>query len=257
MTIDKKQVARQFSRAAQTYDDVAEVQRLIASKLIESIPADSQGTLVDLGCGTGTALAQIARVHPQLKLVGVDLAPAMLEIAQHNAPTAEFILGDIEQTNLANSCTDIVFSSAALQWCNADLAVREIHRLLNDNGILLISTLGPGTLQQIRQAWTDVCPEINRVHELVPGDKIKTILDAHKFQKIEIQEQRHDVNFPTVDALLNSVRKLGATYAGSDRKQHPVSKADYRRFHERLAELAGDKPTLTYQCINFSATKRV
>jgi malonyl-CoA O-methyltransferase len=255
MTIDKTQVARQFSRAANTYDSVAEVQQKMASQLIDSIPADAQGTLVDLGCGTGTALAQIARKHPHLNLVGVDLAPAMLEVARRTAPTADFILGDIEQTNLAAGCANIVFSSAALQWCDANLAVQEIHRLLIPGGRLLASTFGPGTLQQIRQAWTDICPAVNRVHELAQDDELMAVLKACNFQEIEMSQKRHDVHFPSVDAMLSSVRKLGATYADSDRKQHSVSKSNYRRLLERLSELAGDQPTLTYQCIKFSATK--
>ena len=56
----KRDVARSFSRAAQSYDSVAELQRRVADRLLASLPDCRDKRLVDLGCGTGYSLPALA-----------------------------------------------------------------------------------------------------------------------------------------------------------------------------------------------------
>src|SRR5437016_11786886 len=39
--------------------------------------------VLDLGCGPGNTVIEMARVRPDAFLVGLDLSPKMLELAQH------------------------------------------------------------------------------------------------------------------------------------------------------------------------------
>src|ERR1700730_1553745 len=48
--------------------------------------------VVDLGCGTGHLLAALNPAHG----VGVDMSPAMIDIARRNHPDLEFVVGDVE-----------------------------------------------------------------------------------------------------------------------------------------------------------------
>ena len=95
MKLAKQQIARQFSRAAGTYDLAAQLQNEMASQLIDAIPADLKGTLVELGCGTGWALEQIAMLD-RFELTAVDIAPGMIEVAQQRVPSATFHCCDLE-----------------------------------------------------------------------------------------------------------------------------------------------------------------
>ena len=36
-------------------------------------------TLLDLGCGTGLELEEIFRIHPDIKVIGIDLTQPMLD----------------------------------------------------------------------------------------------------------------------------------------------------------------------------------
>lgn len=40
-----------------------------------------KGPVVEIGCGTGQIAAELLAAHPSLRYVGVDLSPAMLEVA--------------------------------------------------------------------------------------------------------------------------------------------------------------------------------
>ena len=53
--IDKQAVAASFSRAATTYDQVAELQRSVGSNLLARLPESLEvERLADLGCGSDT-----------------------------------------------------------------------------------------------------------------------------------------------------------------------------------------------------------
>ncbi len=69
---------------------VAPVYRYIATLCSPEIPY--QGTAVDLGCGTGRFATYLAKIRPDIKIVGLDLADNM--IAYGNKKLAEDGLSD-------------------------------------------------------------------------------------------------------------------------------------------------------------------
>ena len=52
--------------------------------------------VLDLGCGTGGLLAALKPAHG----VGVDLSPAMVDVARRSHPNLEFVVGDVEDPAL-------------------------------------------------------------------------------------------------------------------------------------------------------------
>lgn len=69
--------------------------------LAASCPARPGETIVDLGCGIGTAALCVARRVPETRCVGVDLQPTLIAYAQENAAAnglddrVRFLVGDI------------------------------------------------------------------------------------------------------------------------------------------------------------------
>ncbi len=67
--------------------------------LAASIPARSGDTVLELGCGAGTALFCLARRVPGLTLTGIELQPAYANLARRNAArnglTAEIVTADL------------------------------------------------------------------------------------------------------------------------------------------------------------------
>ncbi|MGL5497450.1 MAG: methyltransferase domain-containing protein, partial [Aeromonas sobria] len=119
-SVDKAQLARRFGAAACHYDAHAHFQQEVGQALLELMPSRPVGSELtvsglDLGCGTGFFLPQLAnRCH---QLVGLDLAAGMLAQAALRGSGARLLCGDAEQLPFANDSCDRVFSSLALQWC--------------------------------------------------------------------------------------------------------------------------------------------
>lgn len=110
-------------------------------------------TVLDLGCGTGNhALALAAREY---RPVGVDLSPAMLEIARQKATAAgrfiPFIAGDIRSFEVEGQFDAAVFMFAVLGYLTetADVlrALKRARAAIRTGGVLAFDVWnGPAVL---------------------------------------------------------------------------------------------------------------
>jgi len=159
LTVNKADVARSFSEAASTYDQVAALQRQVADSLLARIPDLSFPSIVDLGCGTGVVASQLAERDATEAVFGLDIAEGMLNFARQHFPQSnlQWCGADAENLPLQNESVELVFSSLAVQWC-ADFqqVCNEIMRVLKPGGYCLLATLGPNTLRELRSAWQQV-----------------------------------------------------------------------------------------------------
>ena len=254
MRLGKQQIARQFSRAAATYDEVAQLQCEMADRLIERIPLDANGTLVDFGCGTGYALEQLA-AFPRLERVGIDLAKGMIDHARARVGPIRLIMGDLEQTELADNSIDIAFSNAAIQWCDAKTSFAEMARVLKPGGLLLASTFGSGTLREWKSAWHSIRDQNQRIHDFESDQRLRNALVETGFEGIEIALETRLLNFFSVDELFQNVKKLGATNAAPDRATGMLGRQKYfelRQYFEQQLEIAGSI-TISFVCIFIAA----
>lgn len=103
------------------------------------------GHVLDVGTGPGRLLVEIARARPDAEVTGVDVEPAMVELAQR-AARAEG-LGErvrVEVANVAELPLEAFSVDAAVatltvhHWPDADRAVRELVRVVRPGGSLLV-----------------------------------------------------------------------------------------------------------------------
>jgi SAM-dependent methyltransferase len=135
------------------YDEpVLRYHRLVATEVAAAAPPD--GTVVDMGCGPGQTLGQLARLRPDLKLTGVDGDSTCLELARTRASKATLLEGDIQTLDgLRFDDVDIVYSSHALE--HLAHPVDALHRwadLLNADGVLIVAV--PNSHQPIFLAFS-------------------------------------------------------------------------------------------------------
>ena len=103
---------------AQTYDRYTDERSRPFFDLLARVGATDPAEVVDLGCGTGSGLAEMARRWPSAQLVGVDSSADMLAGVREELPaSAGVTLIEAEaQTWVPETEIDVLVSNALLQW---------------------------------------------------------------------------------------------------------------------------------------------
>ncbi len=208
---DKRQVAASFSRAARSYDSVAELQRTVGHQLLQQVPDDLQPQhWLDLGCGTGYFSRVLAPQFAGASGLALDIAEGMLAHAQPQGGAEHFIAGDAEKLPLRCGSGDLIFSSLALQWC-ADFSsvLSEAARVLRPNGVLAFSSLCVGTLRELRDSWqaVDGFVHVNRFRQF---DDYQRYAASSGLQLLSLQARPETLYFPDVRSLTHELKALGA-----------------------------------------------
>ncbi|WPP00329.1 malonyl-ACP O-methyltransferase BioC [Pseudomonas sp. HR96] len=210
----KRQVAASFSRAAATYDSVAELQRAVGGQLLARLPADLQPERwLDLGSGTGYFSRTLGQRFAGGQGVALDIAEGMLRHArgQARAGTAvAYIAGDAESLPLQGASCGLIFSSLAVQWCEDFAAVlSEAWRVLPPGGVLAFASLCAGTLHELRDSWAAVDGQVhvNRFRAL--GDYQRLCADSG-LQVLSLEALPHVLHYPDVRSLTHELKALGA-----------------------------------------------
>jgi SAM-dependent methyltransferase len=138
-------VAGDYTRLAARYAeeladelDAKPLDRALLAALVEQ--THGLGPIADLGCGPGHVSAHLAGLGA--KVVGIDLSPGMIAIAQSREPTLEFRIGDLRELPVGDGeCGGIVafYSLIHLSPSDRAAAYREMHRVLAPAGRALIA----------------------------------------------------------------------------------------------------------------------
>jgi malonyl-CoA O-methyltransferase len=213
--ISKHKVRRAFDRAANSYDAAAVLQKEVCRRLLDKLDYIrlSPQLVLDAGVGTGEAVAPLMRRYKKSRLVALDLSEHMLSKALAHGGLLrkpELVCADIEQLPFAANSFDLVFSSLVLQWCN-DLSatMRELLRVLRPGGLLMFSTFGPNTLQELRACWQQIDDAVH-VNQFTDMHDVGDELLRSGFADPVMEAEVITVNYEAVDVLMADLRAIGA-----------------------------------------------
>jgi ubiquinone/menaquinone biosynthesis C-methylase UbiE len=153
--------------------------------------------VIDLGSGGGfDCFLASKKVGPTGKVIGVDMTPAMLELANKNAlkgnyTNVEFMFGEIEKLPLSDSIADVIISNCVVNLStNKEAVFKEAARVLKVGGRLAISDIVtttelPDIIKQDINLYTGCITGATKV------DSLKLIMESAGFGdiKIDIKEE--------------------------------------------------------------------
>ena len=248
---DTRQVRRAFSRSAASYDAAAALQHAVEARLLESLDYLDDPVLqrappqrvLDLGCGTGRASAAMQKRWPKAQVLSLDLALPMLRQARAGSkrwrlPEAGWlsnpfvqrprqVCADARALPLAEASVDVLFSNLCLQWVDdLDGVFAGFRRVLRPGGLLLVSTFGPETLWELREAFAqaDAAPHVSPFADVAGfGDA----LVRAGFRQPVIDRDLDITRYPDLAALMRELRAIGATNALASRRATLTGRARF------------------------------
>ena len=143
--LEDPEIAQAFNRVA-SMPQMRLLRRYVARRATTLAPG--QGQAVDLGCGPGHLVFELARQAPELRVTGLDLSAEMLAEARRQSRSVglgdrvSFELGDVEQIPFEDNSLDLVISTLSLHhWPDPVAVFDEIDRVLRPDGVFLIFDL--------------------------------------------------------------------------------------------------------------------
>ena len=253
-TINEQDVAHRFSKAAVQYNSIASVQRIIAKQALANLPIDLQGTVLDIGCGTGIHTQTLA--NKGAAATGVDIAEGMLAQARKMYSDPIFVEGSAVDLPFSDSQFSTVFSSMALQWVSdTRLVANEIARVLKNGGIAELAIMVAGSFSELKTARK--VAQLPQAETYMPT----TAQWVNGFKQSGLSLQRvitkdYVDTHCNIMSLLRSVKGVGAGETG--RKQPPLTRRDIKKLAMAYSNMSGveSKLPLTYRVSHFRLEKR-
>ena len=234
---DPRQVRRAFSRASATYEASAALQHEVEARLRESLDYLEDrvpDTVLDLGSGPGHASTAMRRRSPHARIIAMDIAMPMLRQARPRSgwnplqKPIERINADARALPLADGSVDVLFCNLCLQWVeDLSAAFAGFRRVLRPGGLLLVSTFGPDTLQELRAAFAAADDRVPHVSPFAPIAEFGDALMHAGFRDPVLDRDVFVHGHDDLPALMRELRALGATNALAGRRQTLTGKARF------------------------------
>jgi ubiquinone/menaquinone biosynthesis C-methylase UbiE len=198
--------------------------RPFAEQLVARLAPNRGDSVIDVACGTGI-VARVAReqLGPETRIVGVDVAPAMLAVARTVDTTIEWRQGNA--TSLPVGATEqftVLTCHQGLQFMpDKPAAIREMRRVLAPGGRVAIATwCSLGDTPGVRELNAVVERHVGRIddsrHSFGDANALKQLLVEAGFGDVHVGTLAHDVQFADggLFARLNAMAAIGMSEKG-------------------------------------------
>ena len=243
--MDKGEARRAFARAAPRYDEVAVLQREIGQRMLERLDLVrlTPRVILDVGAGTGVATTALCRRYPKARVIALDFALPMLQATRRRGTwlrKPRCICADAEHLPLADMTVDLIYSNATLQWCNdLEHTFREFLRVLRPGGLLMFTTFGPDTLQELRASWSEADDQVHVSPFLDMHDVGDALVRAHWAEPV-MDVERITLTYRDTAALMRDLKVLGAHNVHAQRHRGLTGKGRLRRMQQAYERFRND-----------------
>lgn len=187
-------------------------------RAIEALGPGLGDVVLDIGCGAGQTLLQLAeRVGAEGQVIGVDVAPLLLEIAKRRTASlaqVRLIQADAQLLDLPAESTDAVFSRFGVMSFNDPVAAfANFRRILKPSGALAFTcwrSIQENELDRLPLAAVGVQAAIDESpFSFADAERVRRTLERAGFRAILIQAHDEKVSSGDLDAMTWVLLKVG------------------------------------------------
>lgn len=199
----------------------------LLGKDLKVIPFRGRGRLLEIGCGTGAGL-DYQRLYG-FTVGGVEMNPYAVEVA-HSRYHLDVRLGTLEEVKFLDRAFDTIHMSHVFEHLLEPVTtLREMHRVLDDHGLIILKLPNIGSLSAKRFGPYWLGLDLPRhLYHFTPST-ITRLLEQHGFA---IQAIRQDVG---AWGWWRESRRIQAQHAGQPLPREPWWRTSLDQVRERLA----------------------
>jgi SAM-dependent methyltransferase len=171
--------------------------------------------VLDVACGTGVVARHAADVvGPAGHVSGIDLNPAMVEVAREKAHAIEWRVGDAGSLPYDDGSFDVVLCQSALFFFpDPARAVIEMARVLRPGGVVALQTYagldeqpayGPFVETVVRHAGDDARTLLGTYWSQGDVTELRSLLEGAGLEPTHASSVLGHVTFPSVDAFVHT-----------------------------------------------------
>ena len=229
---------KRLARASDTFDASDAVHTEVRNRMLERLQFFKLNPrrVLDLGPATGKGTIELAALYPEAQILAVELSQPMAERTRSRCADLDrvnSVTGDAEQLPLQESSVDLVFANLLLPWCDPQAVFGEVARVLRDGGLVLFTTVGPDTLQEVRRAWYAIDENVH-VHGFVDMHDLGDLAARAGLMEPVMDVDRLHVTYGELGRLVDDLRACGATNVALGRRTQLTGPGRWRAFCERL-----------------------
>ena len=224
--IDDK-IRRAFSDAAPQYDVLTGLHKEIGRELLAKAAADEGsgpildvGTvpiptfILDVGMGTGWFTGRLKNCFPDARVVGIDFAAGMVDVAGMREKDCAVVRADAREMPFRENTFEMIVSNLAYQWVG-DLpeAFAGCRAILKKEGKLRLAMFGYSTFLELFEA-------LGKTREAVKGNialprladrgQVCDALVKAGFRDVSVEEEHIKVHFRDMVVLVKWIKDIGA-----------------------------------------------
>jgi len=100
--------------------------------------------IFEIACGPGNITKYLLTIRPDFRILGIDIASKMIDLAKINNPTAKFQLMDCRDIGRLDKKYDAIMCGFCLPYLSreeSEKLISDAAGLLRSNGVLYLSTM--------------------------------------------------------------------------------------------------------------------
>ncbi len=159
--------------------------------------------ILEIGCGPGNITKHLLSKRSDFDILGIDIAPKMIELAKENNPSASFAIMDARQIDEIETKYDGIICGFCLPYLSptdVQKLITDCYNLLNKNGLIYISFVEGGPNKSDFQVSSSGDRSYFYFHNLddLEAKLVESNFDELTIFKVEYKKSESEIDVHTI-----------------------------------------------------------